>query len=327
MDSLSIQKALPIMWQNRISYWLLLLIALIVPTTTAHADDGVETRSTNIYSEGARLHADVYHLKSLVGKALPTIIMAHGWGGTAASLRTQATDFASAGYFVIAFDYRGWGNSDSRLILTEPAAENHGHIFVAEVKEIREVVDPVDQLQDYLNAIHWAIGEAMADRNRIGLWGTSFSGGLVVAAAARDSRVKALVSQVGYFGSAVNKLSPQQLVRARDEGSKRARGELAYPLPRAREVGGLSGGPIREKFLLYDAVEDAANVKNCAMLFIAAEKEELFDNKDHPGAAFGLASEPKKYVVIANIAHYGIYSEARQEASDLAVRWFNQHLK
>lgn len=63
------------------------------------------------------------------------------------------------------------------------------------------------------------------------------------------------------------------------------------------------------------------------MPFIAAEKEELFDNKEHPEAVFKLADEPKKYVMIPGIAHYGIYSHARQEASDLAVNWFNQHLK
>jgi uncharacterized protein len=323
-----ITKAPRIMLRNAQLKWFFVLATVWLSIASARADGEIEFRTANIFSEGTRIQADIYHAKSLAGKILPTIIMAHGWGGTAALLRTQATDFANAGYFVIAFDYRGWGNSDSRVMLTQPAPESKsGQPFSTEVKEIREVVDPVDQLQDYLNVIHWAMGEAMVDKNRIGLWGTSFSGGLVVAAAARDSRIKALVSQVGFFGTAVTKLPAEQLARARDDGTKRAHGELPYPPPRAREVGSLSGGPIREKFLLYDAVDDAAKVKNCAMLFIAAEKEELFDNKDHPEAAFKRAAEPKKYSVIPGIAHYGIYSQARQEASDLALDWFNQHLK
>ena len=86
----------------------------------AHAEADVESRVATIFSEGTRIHADVYHLKALAGKSLPTLIMAHGRGGTAALLRTQATDFANAGYFVIAFDYRGWGNSESRVLLTQP---------------------------------------------------------------------------------------------------------------------------------------------------------------------------------------------------------------
>ncbi len=307
---------------------LMVVVAFCFFANVAFADDAVESRKVHIYSEGTRIQADVYRLKSPSEKTRPAIIMAHGWGGTAALLRTQAMDFANAGYFVIAFDYRGWGNSDSRIVATNAAAQTQaGGTYSVEVKPIREVIDPIDQLQDYLNVIHWAMGEAMVDKARVGLWGTSFSGGLVVAAAARDPRVKAIVSQVGYFGTGVERLPEEQLARSREEGSKRARGELAYPAPRAREVGNLSGGPIREKFLLYDAVEDAAKAKHCAMLFIAAEKEELFDNKDHPEAAFKRAAEPKKYVVIPGIAHYGIYSQAREAASELAVNWFNHHLK
>ena len=41
-----------------------------------------------------------------------------------------------------------------------------------------------------LNAIHWVVGEPQCDAERIGLWGSSYSGGHVVYAAARDPRVK-----------------------------------------------------------------------------------------------------------------------------------------
>ena len=55
----------------------------------------------------------------LEGQKLPTVIMAHGWGGTAAGFRPDAVELAHAGYLVITFDYRGWGESDSRVILVE----------------------------------------------------------------------------------------------------------------------------------------------------------------------------------------------------------------
>ena len=61
--------------------------------------------------------------------------------------------------------------------------------------------------------------------------------------------------------------------------------------------------------------------------FRAAEREELFDNRQHPQLAYERAAEPKKYVVIPGIAHYGIYGEARDEATRLAIEWFDQHLK
>ena len=74
----------------------------------------------NIISEGVRLHAELFSLKSLAGKPLPTIIQAHGWGGVAASFRWDALALANAGYLVIDFDYRGWGQSDGRIVLKAP---------------------------------------------------------------------------------------------------------------------------------------------------------------------------------------------------------------
>ena len=245
-------------------------------------------------------------------------------------LRPQASDFARAGYLVVAFDYRGWGESDSRVVLTgrgTDAPQKPGQPFNAEVREIREVVDPLDQATDIFNVIHWAVGEAVVDKTRIGLWGTSFSGGLVVYVAARDPRVKALVSQVGYMGQPIAVASASALAKMYEDATRRARGELGYPPPRVKEVGNLQGGPIREKFLLYAPIEDVSRASNCAMLFIAAEKEELFDNKSHPALAYARAAEPKSYVVIPGIAHYGIYGQAREEATRLAIEWFDQHLK
>jgi dipeptidyl aminopeptidase/acylaminoacyl peptidase len=43
--------------------------------------------------------------------------------------------------------------------------------------------------------------------------------------------------------------------------------------------------------------------------------------------AYARAAEPRKYVVIPGIAHYAIYGQAREEATRLAIEWFDQHLK
>ncbi len=63
------------------------------------------------------------------------------------------------------------------------------------------------------------------------------------------------------------------------------------------------------------------------MLFMIAEKEELFDNQDHAVKAHERARGPKKLVTIPGITHYGIYSEARERATQLAIEWFDEHLK
>ena len=64
-------------------------------------------------SEGTRMAGEVYSLASLAGKRLPTIVLCHGWGGTAKDLRPEGVAFSRAGYLVLAIDYRGWGESDA----------------------------------------------------------------------------------------------------------------------------------------------------------------------------------------------------------------------
>jgi fermentation-respiration switch protein FrsA (DUF1100 family) len=77
----------------------------------------------------------------------------------------------------------------------------------------------------------------------------------------------------------------------------------------------------------YAPVEDVEKAPACAMLFILAEKEELFDNRDHGIKAHERAKGPKRLVIIPSIKHYGIYNEARAEAQRLAVEWYDAHLK
>ncbi|HJQ25234.1 MAG TPA: alpha/beta fold hydrolase [Blastocatellia bacterium] len=296
------------------------------------APDNIDFRVANVMSEGVRLHAELFSLKSLAGKPLPTVIMAHGWGGTAANFRRDAIDLANAGYLVITFDYRGWGESDSRLILVGASpvkpVSGQNQKFSAEVTEIREVVDPIEQTTDWFNVISWAVGEPMVDKDRIGLRGSSYSGGHVFYVAARDPRVKAIVSQVGAFDSRLVIADQQQRALTYSEATKRARGEMGYPPPRAKVIGNLIGAPIRDKMMQYAPVEEAPKVKDCAVLFIVAEKEELFDNKEHAKLAYDrMPGTKKKYVVVPNITHYGIYTTERDRAIKLSIEWFDQYLK
>ncbi len=309
---------------------LLFLPALLSGQAPFTPPDYLDHRKAYIWSEGTRMAAELFSPQSQAGKKLPTILMSHGWGGVVANLRPDAVAFARAGYLAVAFDYRGWGASDSRVILTgPPPAERPNNRFTAAVQEVREVVDPIDQTTDLLNALHWVQGEPRCDVTRIGLWGSSYSGGHVVYAAARDPRVKALVSQVGSLDS-----SSRERGLAYQEATQRARGEIGYPAPAAptpviqngRQVGMLRGAPIRHKMLYYAPVLDTGRAPQCAMLFVIAENEELFDNRDHALRAYQLAKGPKKLVTIPQITHYGVYREARQEAQKLAVEWFDKHL-
>ena len=298
------------------------------PASSFKPPENLDFRTVNIMSEGVRLHAELFSLKSLAGKPLPTVIQAHGWGGTAANFRLDSIALAQAGYLVICFDYRGWGQSDGRIVLAGPPEKKEGRKFTAQVEELREYVDPMEQLTDWLNVVSWAIGEPTVDKNRVGIRGSSYSGGHVFWVAAQDPRIKALVSQVGAFEShwVVGDEANRNLTY--EEATKRARGEIGYPEPRVKAVGNLIGAPIRNKVMLYAPIDEAAKLKDCAALFLVADKEELFDNKDHAKLAYDrMPGKNKKYINYPEITHYGIYRERRQDAIKEAIAWFDQYLK
>ncbi|MGM0451262.1 MAG: alpha/beta hydrolase [Pseudomonadota bacterium] len=105
----------------------------------------------------------------------PCIVMAHGLGGTRnAGLVPYARTFAEAGFAVLLFDYRHFGASEG---------------------EPRQLVSVRRQLADWQGAIDFARHQTGIDPRRIALWGSSFSGGHVIVAAARDGGVAAVSAQ------------------------------------------------------------------------------------------------------------------------------------
>jgi dienelactone hydrolase len=316
-----------------LSAWSAMILSLPLSGASApgqepkfRVPDDVTFRQADILSEGTRMAAEVFAPKDPSSEKLPTIVMSHGWGGTAEALRADAIAFARAGYLVIAFDYRGWGRSDGRLILAGAAPAEEDGKRVAEVKEVRGVVDPIDQTTDILNAIQWAAGEPRCDPERIGIWGSSFSGGHVVYVAAREPRVKAFVSQVGSMDGRWVIANPEIRKYTFDQGAARTHGRIGYPEPGAK-FGSLTGAPVIEKFVGYAPIEDIDRCGSCAKLFLIAENEELFDNKDHAILAHERATGVKKLVTISGITHYGVYNEARSRAQKEAIAWFDEHLK
>ena len=60
----------------------------------------------------------------------------------------------------------------------------------------RGEIDPWQQISDMRDAITYTAGRAEVDTDRIGIWGTSYSGGHCLVVAATDRRVKCVVSVV-----------------------------------------------------------------------------------------------------------------------------------
>ena len=211
------------------------------------APEDIDFRADNIVSEGTRMAAEVFAPKDPKSEKLPTIVMSHGWGGTAAisgptpsrspgPVTWSSRSIIAAG----ARATRGWSWPASK-------PEKKDGKLIAEVKEVREVVDPIDQTTDILNAIHWVAGEKQCDPERIGIWGSSFSGGHVVYVAARDPRVKAFVSQVGSMDSRWAIANPQMRHYTFSQGTAAPTGKIGYPKPGAKSSARSPAQPVIEK--------------------------------------------------------------------------------
>lgn len=131
-------------------------------------------------SKGVRCAATIFRPrgeKPPVGAAV--VVMAHGFGGVRAlRLYAYAEVFARAGYSVVVFDYRGWGDSDG---------------------EPRQVLSIADQLDDWRAALDFARSLPGTDPDRVVAWGTSFSGGHVITLAAGGEKLAAIIAQVPHI--------------------------------------------------------------------------------------------------------------------------------
>ncbi len=157
------------------------------------------------------------------GAKLPALVVGHGFTVVKEALVEQGKYFSDAGFVTLTIDYRNFGRSEG---------EPRGQLF------------PLNEAEDYRNAITYLQGRPEVDRERIGIWGTSFSGGVVLFVGAVDRRVASVVSQVpvvdgwGWMKLMRSEDNFEDLVRRVERDRlRRYAGEPGERIP----VGGLSG--------------------------------------------------------------------------------------
>jgi len=290
--------------------------------------DNVEAQQVTIWSEGSRIDGTLWLPKNTgSNEKLPVIVMSHGFGGTKLKLQAEAAKFSSHGYMVLTFTYRGWGESEGKMVLLDGMPElDENNEGTARVRLIRRFLDSTDWIQDYLAAISDVEGHPQVDSKRIGAWGTSGGGAIVIWSTAHDERIAVTVTQVAALMTptgGAKEFSKQRAMLAAREGLE--------PLMKDTIKGLEANGSINfSKQAQYDVVSQAIKIK-VPTLLIDAENEQFINTYEGSRRVFDIirshGSTPVRYEVIPNIDHWGIYNEGFERGTNLALEWFDTHLK
>jgi fermentation-respiration switch protein FrsA (DUF1100 family) len=270
---------------------------------------------------------------------VPVIIMAHGFSAVKEMyLDKFAEAFAAAGLSALVFDNRNFGASGG---------------------EPRQEIDPWRQVRDYRDAITFAEALEETDANRIGIWGSSYSGGHVLVVGAIDRRVKCVASQVPLISGHHN---ARRLIRADfwaglhgmldDDRRNRYAGKPPAMIPVVAEgptapaalptadswqwftETGRSRAPawrnevtLRsvEMFTEYEPGAYIRFISPTPLLLVVALGDHL-TVADEALAAYEQALEPKRLVALKG-GHFDAYVADFDNAAGAARDWFVQHLK
>ena len=154
--------------------------ALAGETAPVFVDVRIGDQGTNrveqLFFESHGTSCEAWLMRPTGKETSPLVLMAHGFAAEKSfRLPEFAARFVDRGLAVMMFDYRNFGGSGGVP---------------------RNLVSHRQQLQDWNAALGFAQKLPGVDAARIGLWGTSFSGGHVLICAAKNPQVAAVVSQV-----------------------------------------------------------------------------------------------------------------------------------
>ena len=284
--------------------------------------------SVHTLSDGIAL---TLHTASDCSSKTPVIILCHGFCGIREILLPPfAEAFVRAGFAAITFDYRGFGDSEGE----------------------RGRLVPEMQIADILSVVGWASKQPELDAGRIGLWGTSFGGCHVFAAAAQDAQIKCVVSQLAFadgeanvtghmddeekraFIATLDKMAEKQKTTGKemfvgvnrvlsdaeskaffeDNRAQYPKMDIKIPFLTVRET------------LHYKPAASAEKV-NCPSLVVIAGRDTI--NPPEQGRALfdAIGSTTKKLYEQADARHYDIYTgESFQQVVQVQTDWFTQYL-
>ena len=280
------------------------------------ARDDIEFRS-----HGATLRAWLYRPDSPNGAG---IVLAHGLSAVREMyLDRYAERFADHGFTVLVHDHFGFGASDG---------------------EPRQWPSPSVQMEGYRDAVTRLASEDAVDPTRVGIWGSSFSGGEVIILASEDLPIACAVAQVPAFnegGAPLPAAGLAALLEVIGEGAPHLVLPATTDDPEGRGVIYEDGG---HAWMTRVAAERAPSWRNelrvsallepfrpidhvaaaqVPLLLIVAPDDRL--TPAAPGIA-AAADAPLVEVVTIGGGHFDAYEDGFEDAAGPATEFFLRHL-
>src|SRR5437879_7235434 len=236
-----------------------------------------------------------------------------------------------AGYVVLTFDYKGWGDSEgpkSRLA-------------------------PYSRVADVQASLTFLSVQPQIEASRLGIYGTSYGGATLIWVGAIDDRVKCVVSVVGIgngarwmrsvrrpdeYSDLLQRSAADRVERMRSGKSEFVdRNYILLPDRQSAELSAKARRNIRGAVteIPLEFIEDTLNfnpewivdkIAPRPVLFITTDNDRLVPPEETE-AMYARANEPKQLEMLKGYGHYEVYvGDAFREVMDATLAWYRQYL-
>ena len=289
--------------------------------------------AVTFFSEGVKLVGDLYRPDDLPSREQRAgIVLCHGYTGVKdLYLPDNARVLNEAGYVVLTFDYKGWGESGGP----------------------RSRLAPWSRVADVQAALTFLGAQPEVDPDRLGIYGTSYGGATVVWTAAIDQRVRCVVSVVGIgdggrwmrsvrrpdeWRDLLDRSARDRVKRALEGESELVRREeILLPDRQSAELAAAArrNNPAAVGMIPLEYVDDTLQfnpewvvdkIAPRPVLFITTDDDRLVPPEESE-ALYARAGEPKRLVVLRGYGHYEVYLKpAFDEVMRETVAWYREYL-
>ncbi|MBI4482723.1 MAG: alpha/beta hydrolase [Acidobacteria bacterium] len=294
----------------------------------------MRTENVMFYSEGLKMSGILRMPDGPATVPRPAIVHGPGFLGLKESKLYERyhEKLIEAGYIVLTFDYRGWGDSEGP----------------------RGAVYPLWQVEDIRNAITYLETRPEVDPHRIGLYGSGGTGGAnPIYVAGIDPRPKCLacIFPISDGRAWLRSMRREyewieflgKLAKDRQRRVLEGEGELVTALEevmvetperRATTVKQDVTSKIPQKIPLksgealieYRPIDVVDRIAPRAVLIVCVEGDAVTP-EEQAIALYEKAGEPKKLITLTGSAHYKAYGDYFDELNPHVTGWFNQYLK